>query len=967
MAAPDVGKARRRPTTYGKASRKYLTSYDQASIGPCVREQATELVLDGARSTGLGSGRWGTSTDWDKGYGEGEVHNAAVSLQCRTTPSNRKEETLGKTQTPIKLTSTIKGETDHSTPSQQLTPYNDMGDLTIFDVPSSDDYHYVGKRRSEAEASRKRKRPLAVTDGGLRAICTAVHPHCNSPRREVLDEEPPTSTRHGDRFALEDIKARKDTRMITRTFENPADRNNGPCPTSKCKGSTTKGGNVTSRVDSERSKGCVRSGEGDTILGETISASGQKPLGPSFQTVTSKTHQSKPSLFEALEPTSLKSSVAPVEMRATRILPCANPGTVRVENRVPATNFSRIAPFTASHKTFSSVVGSVSDAYPANHDHVGELKGEATLVLDTDKRSEQIKVEEGSQIAEHVRPRPAKLVDALNRHHSLQAQRASDVRGVEKWTDMEMDRLDMPTLSRNGADAAPLSASEECQPQNGGPLQGPTHIPSQGAPATQDGGPKITYARQRSYLTEDSFGEDQDFSIPIDIGTDRSRERGRRAGNKALPIISPLHSSLEEDAVVAGSSVGGIRSIHELREAGEKHNFMHGIESLFDDIENRQHWSVSQKRSSLLNLATQLAEPGFVLQFTECGLVQRLFHLGDGERDPIAQFLLASAIVFLLSRRPSKSPMSCMESKSARDFLLALLGAEDDIAALVKDRRTNLSKISCSEIIRFRTLVEQSPVWERGLPAKISSQAVALMGLELMVRQAQEAGDSSQFLSQGAVEHLVDIVATQRRKLNDSGEPAFNYVTGRLALSILDACTTGSRPATDGIQWNTESISKLSDLLPPVSECYGEDAAELRNLILRLYLNLNNTSSCETLSTPRVIHAIFSIIDSHFHTLSQQTEEAMDPLLLDNLILSLGSLINLAEWSDSTRVAVLTPQIGNVSILESLMQVFLSRIEVASKASKRCILLSLLLTLVGRVCRRKPLQCPFWVSVSTFE
>jgi hypothetical protein len=98
--------------------------------------------------------------------------------------------------------------------------------------------------------------------------------------------------------------------------------------------------------------------------------------------------------------------------------------------------------------------------------------------------------------------------------------------------------------------------------------------------------PRVTYARQRSYRVEESGSLDDLLSMPISVA--KSTVPGRRR----LVAPNPAVGESKE----AKRTKTTIRSIHEMRAAGEYNRFVDDVEELFQDIEGIG--PISARRSS---------------------------------------------------------------------------------------------------------------------------------------------------------------------------------------------------------------------------------------------------------------------------------------------------------------------------------------------------------------------------------
>lgn len=454
--------------------------------------------------------------------------------------------------------------------------------------------------------------------------------------------------------------------------------------------------------------------------------------------------------------------------------------------------------------------------------------------------------------------------------------------------------------------------------------------PSQMIPLLPGGGPKITYARQRSYLTENDLDEAVAFSAPIvpnPDGWNGTRRRGRRS-----EVLMPKLNFHAEDQVdeVDGGQGGAVRSIHELREGGGNARLAGEMESLIDELADITGLPLAVRRRRLLAVVVKLQEPTFCRRFIDHGLVHRLMAYADSSTDLVSNILLAASMLYLAAQK--NSPDTCYQLIEQRtvDFLIRILDSDLDITTVAKDRRNNMSKVAQREFSELRGSLLEPSLWTNGPPPKVTARVLAIQCLEYIVRQLREKGSTIDFLSQTAIKRMVEVLvptSLQRLPLASASE-SFAL---RLAISTLESCTISSPAICDEIAWTGETIEKLTGLLPTGDMMFGS----LQTLVLRLYLNItnNNPSVCAAFSTAEVIRAVFRIVTSHFHSLTTEAKNDTQVLLLDNLILSLGFLINLAEWSDIARRLVLSFESDTYSPLGTLLQLFQRKLHKAAEVS----------------------------------
>ncbi|KAI9837589.1 MAG: hypothetical protein M1819_007240 [Sarea resinae] len=479
---------------------------------------------------------------------------------------------------------------------------------------------------------------------------------------------------------------------------------------------------------------------------------------------------------------------------------------------------------------------------------------------------------------------------------------------------------------------------------------------SQVAQTIVNGGPKITYARQRSHLTEELLNEELLLPISMDSGSEY-RQSTRGGGGKEY-VTALNRDRFKVNAEADGDAeTTGIRSIYELREAGGNKRFLDEMEALFEDLEDRRSISLSKQRSSLLEICLKLLDQGFARRMVDHGLEQRLFDYLDFQ-NVISRFLLGSALCLLFgSSAVTHTVFRAREAETAT-FLISLLDVEDDITSLVKGRQSKLSKATQGLLIEYRNKLQKSSVWGTERPSIISLQIVGLRCLELLVCQSREAGNMELIISQGAFSKLFKLLLhhSEVPPMQESSKQRTLEV--EYAISILESCTINTGSRADTLPWSNESLLGLANLLPILC-CWPDEGSEkIQALALRLTLNLtnNNVQLCDAFSSPGLIKAIVDIVDVKFRALSETLLDDDRLHALDHLVLALGSLINFAEWSKESRAIIYCDRNCGEFPIDMLLGLFLEKLEKASEAdsmeeSHSNVAFGYLAVLLGNLCQ----------------
>lgn len=456
----------------------------------------------------------------------------------------------------------------------------------------------------------------------------------------------------------------------------------------------------------------------------------------------------------------------------------------------------------------------------------------------------------------------------------------------------------------------PLITSSEDRVHNATSLRKPS-MP------IQDGRLKVTYARQRSFVDDETRGTKADPAI----STDSSQLQ--TGWENAEPDI---HIKSDENSEEFVNSQGiMMRSIYELRKAGSNARAVRNMEALLDDIGGETGLSLEHKVSRLLHLINKLQDNSYCRLFIEQGLDLRLLSCRDWDKNMALRTLVAAAFLHLLAPSAYLSKLHQTKDPRFSKLLVELLDQEGNLKIIVKKAGFLKPGIEQASFEKSWESLLKSAAWGRLSPLVVTARVISLRCLEFLARHTS---DSSQPAA-GIPPHVFWKVArlldpdfsVSVRKPNPRTQPELQS-----ALSVLEIYTIGKSSAVEESIWKGETIVYLKSFLPRLDTWREEEIGNLRTLTLRLYLNLmnNRPKLCEAFATTHIVNALLVIIVSHFRRLAQDDCDEED-LLLDDLILALGSMINLAEWCHTVPGLVMALRFEASSFLDILLMLYASK------------------------------------------
>ncbi|KAI4281327.1 MAG: hypothetical protein L6R38_003763 [Xanthoria sp. 2 TBL-2021] len=433
--------------------------------------------------------------------------------------------------------------------------------------------------------------------------------------------------------------------------------------------------------------------------------------------------------------------------------------------------------------------------------------------------------------------------------------------------------------------------------------------------------PKATYSSQRSYLAAGVLDDTSNFDVPLVDGGQKPRKRLRTETMSFNTECS--ESVLEGD--FDGSQGNSMRTVHELREAGENVRHLNDTEALFDDIDGQSLASISLKRRRLLDLIHRLQDPAFCRLLFDQGFDNRLLaESASRGNDAIADALLAVAVLYLVATPSGRQAASKFYDLQLAGFFATSLDRDQDLIGLIRNRRSNISKQDQMDFKGF--FVDEllhSPVWRSGAPMRPSMRLIALQGLEYLIRKRREVGCKTEIVPMEIIRRLVQGLLSAQRTENPGVDLLLEI---RLAISILESYTISGANHNDQ-QWTETTLRPITTMLSWLTCMPDTGGEETQKLTLRLYLNLtnNNPRLCEVFAGHEVLRAMLSVVETHFQILSDREQRLSGSDVLDTLILALGTLINLVEWSSTVRDMMTSTNNQDDCFFGMLVKLFVAR------------------------------------------
>ncbi|KAI4165806.1 MAG: hypothetical protein LQ342_000749 [Letrouitia transgressa] len=434
--------------------------------------------------------------------------------------------------------------------------------------------------------------------------------------------------------------------------------------------------------------------------------------------------------------------------------------------------------------------------------------------------------------------------------------------------------------------------------------------------------PKRTYINQRSYVADDDLGEAMKLSITsLNDHHPMADNQDRRSGIKKTRAGALSISSASFDDLDSSQSTT-MRTIHELRETGGNVRQLGDLEALLDDIDGQQGLPINLRRSQMLELVNRLQSSSYCRLFTDHGLEARLMASKWLKDDPILRALLGAALLCLVVAQSAQAFTSISDNRVV-EFFGSLLDHHSDLVSLVQDNKLNMSKVARHEFQSICHTLTRSNIWRIAHPSKLSERLLGLQGLDHIVHFKRKSGYKAEVLSRRALLRVVEILPVSSLTDNSEEDGTETPLALALAVSVLESSTASDVGVSEEL-WPDEALEYVIKLLPKLNRWPETNLHATRMLAFRLVLNLTNNSLriCEAFARVDVVSSIFDTIHAHFLELLGAANGHNEPEFLDALILSLGSLINLVEWSGAVRRFLKDLRKENLTYLEILLELF---------------------------------------------
>ncbi|PYH86643.1 ras-domain-containing protein [Aspergillus uvarum CBS 121591] len=433
---------------------------------------------------------------------------------------------------------------------------------------------------------------------------------------------------------------------------------------------------------------------------------------------------------------------------------------------------------------------------------------------------------------------------------------------------------------------------------------------------------RITYARQRSFLGSTLNTFDSELH-----GASAAALDDVEAGGSSAPLKHRSTISLSADGEEHGRPV---RSIHELRQAGDNARFQESVEALFDDFEEPGS-TVSERCNGLIQLCSKLLKPDFIHRFSEYGFDDRLVKSLASDLDIISSCLALCAyrlVCFkgVYSHSNLRTFWTTLVDKSS-----LLLAVKDDIISLAGNPRLHVSRAVQASLRDLIPRLTASMFSESPTP-RLSPRLAILSCISVCLPAFQDKSQPIQSMSRSLLDNLIALLPPNSGKVTTYPLSYDDFQTKSITLLVLESYIMLS--ATPGYEYDgpfRKFVLMHDDFVRPA---LGDQGRRILTLYLRVVLNLTNNDplACEQYAAPETITGFVHIITTELSDASAivgfNEHESFNLV-----ILALGILINLAEQSERCRASFLAPIHDSHPPLGTLVHQFSLSIDLINHAN----------------------------------
>ena len=445
--------------------------------------------------------------------------------------------------------------------------------------------------------------------------------------------------------------------------------------------------------------------------------------------------------------------------------------------------------------------------------------------------------------------------------------------------------------------------------------------------------PKVrTYGKQRSHLKDMMSGLE-----------DQSRASSQTSLEQLMSQVNSATTTRDDfDIESEGDDPGTrLKSIHELRQAGLSNRFEREIETLLEDIESETR---ALRIQGLMQLVRKLQEQTFKRTLLESGKVLRLTTISQPDLDLVSASILLLAFWALAVSETATAQALSQIYIGILALPVHIISETRSMFRVARDRTQNLSKALIRDLADFEShVVDQSLGVGRHAAKNIIISRVALRSLEFTLRRLVELAEPVPEPSAHFVEGIVHVTGDHVRAMESETDQVEHVESVRLLTSWLEMSAATSKEAFQAM--TSKQLTAISQKLAEVMAWALKEHPTVQQSCIRSAVELSNanTTVCEQFARTELLGELFAVIQEHFSHLNDVSEDDQVQVSdLDSVILALGCLLNLMDYSSHGRQRMLGKSAAGASQVDILVDFFKQHVDETDEVSRPFMVLPVL-------------------------
>jgi hypothetical protein len=405
--------------------------------------------------------------------------------------------------------------------------------------------------------------------------------------------------------------------------------------------------------------------------------------------------------------------------------------------------------------------------------------------------------------------------------------------------------------------------------------------------------------------------EEQDLLLSLtqtDSSSQQSQDIWRLPEAPARRQAPGGRSSQAEEFDDAPQAESGIRTVHELRQAGMSRRYHDEAEDLIDRIGQPlvgKSARTSSRRSALLELLPRLLDKRFLTVVVTGGFEQRLFADMQNEKDIIGGSLVMCCLTALLHAGPSSLGDTYSSDAGILALAALLLRHDRQLTSLAKERTANMSRAMQLLLDKRQKEVAELDLWDGPRPGSLTPRLIALACLVLLTR---DPANVEKYMMTGMTDLLNVLyeIAAPFSKAETWSRICIDEQTPlRLVLLMIERHSLHGRMKEGNLGCNYSWLQLLPDMLSGLLSQAASHSDAIKTILLRIILNITDSDQAATnvIATSSLLNTLFgSIIMAFSAEVTGSTDEIeVDGFdAIDNLVLMLGVMINIVQMLPSS-------------------------------------------------------------------